>query len=199
MDPSIKSLTITGPAVEDAMKSRRPSRRKLKKSYEDEMDETNLVEQSAAIKPVVRASAPIVTIPTNKSITVPSLPSQPSLPLQPSLPSQPFTGGAISKITLNPPKVPRIKLQPKIVQKPTAKSAPVSHTRKARRIHLTVSNLNHRFTRAKRVTESTAKESIDTIREYLTKKGVIQIKSKAPEKMLRSMYNDFMLLKDPTL
>jgi hypothetical protein len=184
MDPSIKSLTITGPAVEDAMKSRRPSRRKLKKSYEtDEMEDPISADPYVPVKPV----APVInaTIPVKPNVV-------------PLATTTPFTGGTISKITLNPPKAPRIKLQPKIVQKPIAKSA-VSQTRKARRIHLTVSNLNHRFTRAKRVTESTAKESIDTIREYLTKKGVIQTKSKAPEKMLRSMYNDFMLLKDPTL
>jgi hypothetical protein len=195
MDPSIKSLTITGPAVEDAMKSRRPSRRKVKKSYEtDEMEDSISADPYVPVKPVAPIIVtPVVTAPPAPPATIPVKPN-----VVPLAPTTPFTGGTISKITLNPPKAPRIKLQPKIVQKPIAKSA-VSQTRKARRIHLTVSNLNHRFTRAKRVTESTAKESIDTIREYLTKKGVIQTKSKAPEKMLRSMYNDFMLLKDPTL
>ena len=43
------------------------------------------------------------------------------------------------------------------------------------------------------------KKPLDTIREYLVQKGVIQEKSKAPERMLRSMYKDFMLLKDTAL
>jgi hypothetical protein len=67
-------------------------------------------------------------------------------------------------------------------------------TRKARRV--IVPNLSARFTRAKKLRDETEKSSIDTIRNYLIEKGVIQSKSKAPEKMLRSMYNDFNLLKD---
>ena len=99
------------------------------------------------------------------------------------------------KVILNPPKHSRVKLQPKVVHhsQPTI----VNQTRKARRIHLV--NLTHRFTRAKRVHDDTEKKPMDTIREYLIQKGVIQAKSKAPEKMLRSMYSDFMLLKDQAL
>jgi hypothetical protein len=61
---------------------------------------------------------------------------------------------------------------------------------------MSLSNLSHRFTRAKRVHEDTQKKTIDSIRSYLVEKGVIQMKSRAPEKMLRSMYNDFNMLKD---
>jgi hypothetical protein len=76
---------------------------------------------------------------------------------------------------------------------------PLNTTRKARRIKLNVSNLTHRFTRAKKVKDETEKKSMDTVRDYLVQKGVIQAKSKAPEKMLRSMYADFMMLKDQAL
>jgi hypothetical protein len=97
----------------------------------------------------------------------------------------------ISSVILNPPKVQRVKLQPKI-------TAPkqIAGTRKARRISLSLSNLNHRFTRAKKVRDETEKKSIEAIRTYLIEKGVIQMKSRAPEKMLRSMFNDFNMLKD---
>jgi hypothetical protein len=43
------------------------------------------------------------------------------------------------------------------------------------------------------------KKSGGSIRDYLIQKGVIQAKSKAPEKMLRSMYSDFMILKTQAL
>jgi hypothetical protein len=114
------------------------------------------------------------------------------------LPEQIHDGGA--KVILKPAKNPRVKLQPKGVNQaaPQAtRSEP--QTRKARRIRLTVSSLNHRFTRAKRLKDDTEKKSISSIRDYLIQKGVIQEKSKAPEKMLRSMYRDFMLLKDTAL
>lgn len=97
-------------------------------------------------------------------------------------------------VILKPAKSPRVKLQPKMQN--TSHPQP---TRKARKFRLSVSSLNHRFTRAKRVKDDTENKTMGSIREYLIKKGVIQDKSKAPEKMLRSMYRDFMLLKDTAL
>lgn len=101
-----------------------------------------------------------------------------------------------TNVILNPPKQSRVKLQPKIH---SLKQPELNTTRKARRIKLNVSNLTHRFTRAKKVKDETEKKSMDIVREYLVQKGVIQAKSKAPEKMLRSMYADFMMLKDQAL
>ena len=94
-------------------------------------------------------------------------------------------------------KQPRVKLQPKTSH--TSTSSGIDTTRKARKFHLSVGNLNHRFTRAKRLKDDTEKKPMASIRDYLVGKGVIQPKSKAPEKMLRSMYSDFMLLKDQAL
>ena len=111
------------------------------------------------------------------------------------LQTQPQEGGTV---ILKPPKQQRVKLQPKLTTTPPV-NPQQSQTRRARRIRLTVANLAHRFTRAKRVHDDTEKKSSDTIRDYLIQKGVIQAKSKAPEKMLRSMYSDFMLLKDQAL
>jgi hypothetical protein len=95
-------------------------------------------------------------------------------------------------------KQPRVKLQPKSAHGAVTSSG-TDTTRKARRIHLSVGNLNHRFTRAKRLKDDIEKKPMSSIRDYLVGKGVIQQKSKAPEKMLRSMYSDFMLLKDQAL
>jgi hypothetical protein len=102
-----------------------------------------------------------------------------------------------SSVILKPPKQARVKLQPKI-QQPT-KPLEIGGTRKARRIRLHVANLTHRFTRAKRVKDDTNNKPTEEIRKYLVEKQVIQANSKAPEKMLRSMYADFMLLKDQAL
>jgi hypothetical protein len=108
----------------------------------------------------------------------------------------PLFNAGTQKINLIPPKSPRVKLNPKMIGGHTSGQNHVRalQTRKARRV--IVPNLSARFTRAKKLRDETEKSSIDTIRNYLIEKGVIQSKSKAPEKMLRSMYNDFNLLKD---
>jgi hypothetical protein len=200
MDSSIKTLTITGAAASsgsEVKKSRRASRRK---KIEDEG-----FEESEPVQPV----QPIQQIRIEKT-SVPSAPSAPLVPKaqkitlvqhqKPQL-AQPVEKQEIkpvasaTSVILHPPKVQRIKLQPKATHVQHIQKQ-VAGTRKARRISLSVSNLNHRFTRAKRVHDDTQKKSIDTIRNYLIERGVIQTKSRAPEKMLRSMYNDFNMLKD---
>ena len=191
MDSSIKSLTITGAAAEDAMKPRRSSSRKKKPDIQT--DEEPFIENAKRI--VFGKPAPIEAIPIQPVVVTPPtvaiqatvLLKKPTVPIQPTV----IEGG---HVIMNPPKQQKVKLQPKSkIQAPI----PVQLTRKSRRIHL--HNLTQRFTRAKKVRDTTENEAIDTIRNYLIKKGVIQIKSKAPEKMLRSMYSDFMLLKDPAL
>jgi hypothetical protein len=101
------------------------------------------------------------------------------------------------RVLLNPPKQQRVKLQPKVVPplNPTNIQSE-NTTRKARKIKLNISTLSHRFTRAKKLKDESENSTIGSIREYLVKKGVIQEKSKAPEKMLRSMYSDFRILKE---
>ena len=212
MDSSIKTLTITGSAASssEAKKSRRGSRRK---KIEDEgFEQSEPIQCIQPIQPIKieKSFTPLIT--KNSSVATASFTSSglsaPSAPLGPSAPlsskvslvqkpvekqeSKPIT--PVTSVILNPPKVQRIKLQPKTYVQHIQKQ--VAGTRKARRISLSVSNLNHRFTRARRVHDETQKKPIDSIRSYLVNKGVIQTKSKAPEKMLRSMYNDFNMLKD---
>ena len=185
MDSSIKSLTITGAAAQDAMKPRRSNSRKKQTTGGSENDEIPSSEFSVAARILPRQ--PVIPIKTQN---VPALQQQ-KLPVQPVPQTQHLIQEAGSVI-LKPPKVQRVKLQPKIQPQ-----APVAHTRKARKIHMV--NLNHRFTRAKKVHAESGAKPMEVIRDFLVGKGVIQMKSKAPEKMLRSMYSDFMLLKDQAL
>jgi len=206
MDSSIKSLTITGSAAEDAMKPRRQGGSRKKRLVNEEQDggDVDLIEtikrQVVPVKPIVKlapahaqstvnvvtAASPAASLTTSQAASPAVSPAAPPVIV-------PLQGG---KVILNPPKNQRVKLQPKQVTRP----APIlNQTRKARRIKLTVANITNRVTRAKRVHEDTNKKSIDMIKTFLIQKGVIQAKSKAPEKMLRSMYSDFMLLKDQAL
>ena len=205
-DENIKSLTITGTAAESATKSRRPSSRKRRTKFEEQTEEEvdplapPLAPPTAVTQPIInKQQAPIQTQTQTQAQPRSHTPVQTPWKAPPIIQEGSGQTPVIGKIVLSPPKTPRIKLQPKNTPLPTKPTASTSTTRKARRFRLTVSNLNHRFTRAKKVTEQAVRQPIQSIRDYLLQKGVIQAKSKAPEKMLRSMYSDFMILKDPAL
>jgi hypothetical protein len=192
MDASIKSLTITGSAAEDATRARLKASglgsRKKRTSVKDEEDEFIEQAKKLAIKQVEPTEVKlIVKAPAQAQPQAQAAPAQ----------AAPVKHEIQTNVILNPPKQSRVKLQPKMLQRLPEQDKSV--TRKARRIKLNVSNLTHRFTRAKKVKDETEKKSMESVREYLVQKGVIQAKSKAPEKMLRSMYADFMLLKDQAL
>jgi len=182
MDSSIKSLTITGTAVEDANRSRQAGKsRKRREIVKD--DETEFLD--SAKKFVMQQKVPEQKPIEQKPVIIKPVIAQVQSPV------------TESSVILKPPKQARVKLQPKL-QQPT-KPIEIGGTRKARRIRLHVANLTHRFTRAKRVKDDTNNKPTEEIRKYLVEKQVIQANSKAPEKMLRSMYADFMLLKDQAL
>lgn len=200
MESSIKCLTITGSAAEDALKPRRPGSRKKRPQSAGDIDtvvtnpedDSQFIENAKCLVLGKQATPTMIThIQPQVQQVVKSAAATYPEPVQQRL----IEGGSV---ILNPPKQSRVKLQPKIVPAViSAHSGP--QTRKARRIKLTVANLTHRFTRAKRVRDDSEKKSGGAIRDFLVQKGVIQAKSKAPEKMLRSMYSDFMLLKDQAL
>lgn len=223
MDASVKNLTITGAAASlgDIVKPRRKrgvSRKKPTGGLEEqgEGEEEGVMEESispvkaviskigspapvqttAPTQPVQHAQVrPMQTLPVQ--VPKPMLAPNPILAPKPMLAHKaPLFNAGTQKVNLIPPKSPRVKLNPKMVGGYISGQSHVRalQTRKARRV--IVPNLSARFTRAKKLQDETEKSSIDTIRNYLIEKGVIQSKSKAPEKMLRSMYNDFNLLKD---
>jgi hypothetical protein len=205
MDPSIKSLTITGSAAEDATRSRLKaaglgSRRKRTAVKDDEdefIEQAKNFTMQGKVPPKVEPKVEQKLEPkVEQKVEVKIIPKAPEVRpviLQPKAQEPKLQE---TNVILNPPKQSRVKLQPKVSN---VKHSEPNTTRKARRIKLNVSNLTHRFTRAKKVKDETEKKSMESVREYLIQKGVIQAKSKAPEKMLRSMYADFMLLKDQAL
>lgn len=210
--------------MEDANKSRRPIGSRKKR--QTKMEEEEFIEQAkelsrqsspvaqppivpiVPIVPIAPVATPVATlapvqVQKQESISRPviSIPTrvEPVVNQIPKVKDETeYDGGA--KVILKPAKNPRVKLQPKHTnQSHSSAQTNQPHTRKARRFRLSVSSLTHRFTRAKRVKDDMENKPIHKIREYLVQKGVIQEKSKAPEKMLRSMYKDFMLLKDTAL
>ena len=204
MDSNVKSLIITGTAAEDATRFRQKgSRRKRVKEQESEdgQNDSQFIEE---VKKISLIKVPPVTNVVTQGQNMQAAPSQ--VPIKPQVQQSQAAPSQVqikpqaqqSNVILKPLKQPRVKLQPKSIHT-AAPTKTIDTTRKARKIHLSLGNLNHRFTRAKRVKDDTEKKPMSSIRDYLVEKGVIQQKSKAPEKMLRSMYSDFMLLKDQAL
>ena len=160
MESSIKSLTITGSAAEDAMKPRRSgSRKKRQQSAGDmessgEPEETQFIENAKRLVFGKQAAPTMIThVQPQVKIQPPAVQAAAATHVAPAAPApiRPTEGGTV---ILKPPKQSRVKLQPKIVPAlASTQSGP--QTRKARRIKLTVANLTHRFTRAKRVRDDT--------------------------------------------
>ena len=222
MDSSIKTLTITGgPSVirgGDPTKPRAPrqSRQSRKRAPAAESEDGDVGKEEAAevtsglkitktdlIAPVAhvrRQPTPVVThssvlshtpVVTHSPIVRPT----PAPTVVAKVPQVPQVPQVAQSVVLKKPNTSRVKLGP--LQSPIRGNNPKPiHTRKARRI--IIPNMSPRFTRAKKLGADTKKQTIDAIRSFLINKGVIQEKSKAPENMLRSMYNDFNLLKDTT-
>jgi hypothetical protein len=196
MDSTVKSLVITGVAAEDATRSRQKKistrKQRLIIKEDDELIEQAkqhaLAKQNVFVKPNVFVK---------QNVLVKEEIQKPVINLE--VPQIKISKPVESNVILKPPKVQRVKLQPKSLHQNQPSLDSLNTTRKARRIHLSTTNLSHRFTRAKRLKDDTDNKSVTSIREYLVNKGVIQQKSKAPESMLRSMYSDFMLLKNPAL
>ena len=143
--------------------------------------------------PVVRPTPVVTHTPVVRSTPAPTVVAKVSQVVQATQVVQ--APQAAQSVVLKKPNTSRVKLGP--LQSPIRSNNPKPiHTRKARRI--VIPNMSPRFTRAKKLGADTKKQTIDAIRNFLINKGVIQEKSKAPENMLRSMYNDFNLLKDTT-
>jgi len=194
MESTIKNLTITGSAASTSDVIAKPRRgitkRRIPKPDEEESEDIVqkfvISKVETQLKPRIREPVkPILAQQPVPAVNVNTVVAQPQPQPQIQRPKE------ITSVTLNPPKA-RVKLMPKTPIKPQVNQT--NQTRKVRRVQLP--NLSNRITRAKKIYSETKKTPIDTIKNYLIEKGVIQAKSKAPETMLRSMYGDFNMLKD---
>jgi hypothetical protein len=71
--------------------------------------------------------------------------------------------------------------------------------RPARKVTLGLIGHKRRITRARRLRKESRALPISDIKEHLIQKGIIKSTSKAPDTILRQMYEDAMSLTQPTL
>jgi hypothetical protein len=153
-------------------------------------------------------TAGAIEMAANRAPTTPGAPA-PTPIVSGVAPSQPAPVGGARRLVLAPPKrKTRIALKAKKMRGGSDSGGPSAAgltpelaklfggaTRKARKIHLRVKGVTSRLAKAKKAKKVAESASISTIRSKLESSGVIKKGSKAPEKMLRTMYADLMITK----
>jgi hypothetical protein len=114
--------------------------------------------------------------------------------------------GAQSKVTKVVLKAPKRKTQKVVlsvaktisIPKPTVTNK--ARTRKAsKRIQFSLKNLRNKLHKAKTIKKSSEEKPLNEIKKILTEAKLIKGDSKAPEQMVRQIYNDYMSLKHKAL
>lgn len=114
--------------------------------------------------------------------------------------------GAQSKVTKVVLKAPKKKTQKVVlsvaktisIPKPTVTNK--ARTRKAsKRIQFSLKNLRNKLHKAKTIKKSSEEKPLNEIKKILTEAKLIKGDSKAPEQMVRQIYNDYMSLKHKAL
>jgi hypothetical protein len=109
----------------------------------------------------------------------------------------PFVGGK-PKLVLEPKKKEQPKQLPKVKLDAPKKHAAAA-TRKARKIRVSLTNLNKRMTRHKKIQKDAKSVPIDQIKKSLIEAKLIKVETKAPESILRQIYADYQSLKNKAL
>lgn len=196
----LKQIQITGGAAEDfssVMKTGKRKRTSRKSRKEDEQPRT-VSKQAGGTSPGTLVGLQASHVPTDPSAPQPKGVDTTGLKEWPSGPA-PVSGGK-SKVVLDPKKKETTAKQlPKVKLEPPKKHAPTSSTRKARKIRVSLTNLNKRITRHKKIQKEAKIVPLDQIKKTLVEAKLIKADSKAPESMLRQIYADYQSLKTKAL
>ena len=110
-----------------------------------------------------------------------------------------------TKVVLNAPKKKTHKVVLSvgktipIVSKPTTTQTKAKTRKASKRIQFSLKNLRTKLHKAKTIKKNSEEKPIDEIKKILTEAKLIKADSKAPEQMVRQIYNDFMSLKHKAL
>jgi hypothetical protein len=195
--PDLKQIQITGGAAEDftsVMKTGRKKRTSRKQRKEEQP--TGIVKHTGGTSPGTLVALQASHVPTDPAAPPPKPVETTGLKLGPETPA-PVMGGK-SKVVLEPKKkeapakqLPKVKLE-----------APKKHhssTRKARKIRVSLTNLNKRITRHKKIQKEAKNVPIEQIKKSLIEAKLIKTETKAPESILRQIYADYQALKNKAL
>jgi hypothetical protein len=136
----------------------------------------------------------IVNLSSTRAPVAPGSSPQPLVSGVPLNQPAPVQGGGV---VLAPKRKNRISLRAKKGGSTslTDLPPPVGGTRKVRKIHIRVKGVTARVAKAKKVKNEAMTAPMQQVRTKLEAAGVIKKTSKAPEKMLRTMYADLLITK----
>jgi hypothetical protein len=126
----------------------------------------------------------------------------PVSPPSPMPVTKPVQGGAVKVILEKKKKTTRVVLAPTKVKKvnPTPSSSAPAKTRKvAKKIRMSLGGFGKRVNRANTIRNDAKKQTIEEVKKILVEAKLIKPESKAPESVLRTMYADYMMLKNRAL
>lgn len=195
----LKQIQITGGAAEDynsVMKTGKRKRTSRKNRKEDEKP-TGVVKQGGA------TPAALIQLEADRAPTLPGTPppkgvETTGLKTYPEGPAPVGGAHAKSKVVLEPKKKESTKQLPKLKLEAPKKKASTT-TRKARRIRVSLSNLNKRMTRHKKIQKEAKVVPIEQIKKSLVEAKLIKAETKAPDNILRQIYADYQALKNKAL
>jgi hypothetical protein len=101
------------------------------------------------------------------------------------------------KVILAPPK--KTKTVNKVILAPRSTNRRHHSHHQTRKIRVGLSGMRRRLTRAKKISEDSEKKGVEEIRRALVDAKLIKDGSKVPESLMRTMYKDYLLLKDRAL
>ena len=108
---------------------------------------------------------------------------------------------AVKVILEKKKKATRVVLAPTKVRKlnPTAPATPAKTRKVAKKIRMSLNGFGKRVTRANTIRVDAKKQKIEDVKKILVEAKLIKADSKAPEGVLRTMYADYMTLKNRAL
>lgn len=197
---TLKQIQITGGAAEDYNSVMTTGKRKRtsRKNRKEESMPAGVVKHGGA------TPAALIQLEADRAPTLPGTPppkgiETTGLKTYPEGPA-PVSGGAQakSKVVLEPKKKEQAKQLPKLkLEAPKKKST--TTTRKARKIRVSLTNLNKRITRHKKIQKEAKVVPIEQIKKSLVEAKLIKAETKAPDNILRQIYADYQALKNKAL
>jgi hypothetical protein len=209
MESESKTLKISGAAVDDyhkQIKGKKGGTRKQKKDGYQIMKGGGDADMATRQPAIQQSNTPSNTTPLTVSSGTAAVPNAevakvlPALQAQQQIPqtlTQNQKGG--SKIILEPKKQ-----KGSLLLAPPTKKKVKSHFNhsQTRKVKLTLSNMNKRLTTAKVIHKDSKEKSIEEIRKLLEEAKLVKPAKdgkKVPEDILRTIYKDYLILRNKAL
>ena len=229
MDSSVKQITISGGAMADFKKRRGTTRKtrapqtggfdtapgpaiaigamniskigSLRKNIGGAFQSGGASSGPAAAA-AAPSSGPSPTLPSAGSAGT-SAATQPPMPAQPPAATAPQLGGAKKKgLVLAPPKKQTRKSKVHLAPPASKDKKPVQHLKTTRKIRVHLGGMKKRLCRAKTIKQDSHKKPISEIRRTLEEAKLVKpctTGKQVPEDVLRTIFHDYMLLRNRVL